>query len=170
MAFYGAEQVLDSIKSFIVSDIGVHISAVEAAASATLTPAPITPIAADIFLSTSAIDFQKPLGRRVAIVLNVGEYDEADIPNGITRFGVTMSFFVSAPSGRPENMVRRLGRYIESAHRLFDTDATCGTAYIIQVRYAGSSQFSPEFDVSDSSAIYQQAFLPLMIDIQENAA
>ena len=174
MAFYGAEQVMDSIKAYMVSDFGTHLTAVQSAATSggavALGPVPAAPVAADIFLNMQAVDFGKPVPRKIAMVLTVNTYDPFDIPNGLSMVGISLTLIASEPSGRVENIVRRLGRYIEAANRLFDADATCSTSYIVQARYGEPTQFSPEFDVADSNAIYQQAFIPLMVEIQENAA
>ena len=173
MAFYGAEQVMDDVAAFIVSALGTHLAAVQAAALAdgapALAPVPAVPAAGDVFIASAGIDMSKPLGNRVVMVLLVDSYDAGDRPNGISSVSFTLGLRVSEPSGRTVNTSRRLGRYVQALVRMFNADATCGTPYIIQIGYPGPAEYSSE-STGARTPVYQDAFLPLSASIQESAA
>jgi|TARA_R110000824_G_scaffold54043_2_gene149209 hypothetical protein len=174
MAFYGVEQVLDDVSAYIVSSLGTHLTAVQSAATSdgavALAPTPSVPTANDIFIASAGVDMSKPLGNRVVIVLRVDTYDQGDRPNGISAVGLTLGLRVSEPSAKTVNTTRRLGRYVDALVRMFNTDATCSTAYIIQIEYPSPAVFGPEMMEGARTPVYQEAFLPLVASIQESAA
>ncbi len=174
MAFYGVEQVLDDVAAFIVASLGTHLTAVLSAAASgsgvTLAPQPAAPVAGDIHIASAGIDMGRPLGDRVLIVLRADTYHEVDRPNEISEVGFTLGLRVSEPSGKTVNTTRRLGRYIEALARLFDGDATCSTSYIIQILFPSPTVYGPETQENARTPVYQEAFMPLLAEIQESAA